>query len=397
MSDAPQPWKERPAHLHRFVDKRNGRERIYLRVGKGAKIALRAPWGSQALADEAASARSRIKVRPPAAVGSLVGAVRAYRGDTARGIAASADYVILAPSTQVEYDRILDEFERVFIETLLEDIDAGFILDLRDKWAKRGYRAANLRLQVLKNVCKAPRIRGEIEGNPFELIEKVARPHELGEKNPRWFDDEVEAAIEWALKHKLPGLANAVALGRWGGFRKGTIRAVPRRARIMRMAENGQERRIYWLTEKRKVLCDRREDPRLTALLERTEQAARRGKKAANIVPHTIAFNSRGEAYTSRALGHAFERMVEALAKEGKTRNSLTPHGLRHARGVEIASAGGSDAQIMAQLDHASPRQAAEYRRQAERLKLADDAQDRVDAEVVKLNTKRRAAGENGG
>lgn len=57
---------------------------------------------------------------------------------------------------------------------------------------------------------------------------------------------------------------------------------------------------------------------------------------------------------------------------------------------MEIAAAGGSDAEIMAQLDHATPRQAAEYRKQAERLKLADAAQDRVDAQVVKLEGRRR-------
>jgi hypothetical protein len=44
----------------------------------------------------------------------------------------------------------------------------------------------------------------------------------------------------------------------------------------------------------------------------------------------------------------------------------------------------------MAQLDHATPRAAAIYRRQAERLGLADRAQDKIDAEIVRLSARRK-------
>lgn len=385
------PWAERPPHIQRYTDTRNGRDKVYFRKAGTRKIELRSAWGTQALADEVAALVAAVRAKPAPAVGTLVGAIREYRGDSARGIKPSADFIVLAPSTQLDYERICDEFEITFACVLLDDVDAGYVLGLRDKWSARGYRAANLRLQIMKNICKAPRIRGEIDGDPFALIEKVKRPQSLGEANPRWLDDEVAAALEWLLEHGRIGLARAIALGRWGGFRRQSICALPRSARIWRRNDDTgeRERRLYWLTEKRLVRCDRREDPRLTAFLERTETLWR-GK----VSPLTVAYNSRGESWKARALEHATERAVKALARLELVRVGLTLHGLKHARGVELAAAGLSDAEIMPQLDHATTRAAAIYRRQAERLKLADAGQDKVDAQVIKLRDRAQIRGQ---
>lgn len=380
MSDDPnRPWDKRPPHLQHWIDARNGKEHIYFRKGDH-RAPMKAAWGTQALAEEAAAALQTAKARPAPKVGTLVGAVKAYRGDAKLGIAPSADFITLAASTQGRYDRWLDEFERIFAGVLLEDVNAAYILALRNKWAPLGYEAANTALQVLKNVCKPAMITGEIEGNPFELIEKVPRPQGKGVRNPRWEDAEVAVVIADVEKRR-PGLARAIALGRWGGFRKQTICRVPLRARIKRPNAAGvDERRILWLTEKKEVLCDRREDLRLTELLDRTPNRAL-----------AIAYNSQGQPWKPRALSHALDRVIARLAKRGLVRPTLTIHGLRHARGVEIALTGGSDAEIMAGLDHASPRTAAEYRKQADRLRLADAMQDRVDAEIVRLRTKRES------
>jgi hypothetical protein len=395
MADDPlRPWAKRPPYLQRWVDPRNGAVHVYYRRAGAQKRPLKSPWGTQALADEVEALAAAHVSKPKPEAGTIVAAIREYRGDRARGVEASADFLALAASTQIEYERLCDEFEITFDGVLAADVDAGYVLALRDKWAKRGYRAANQRLQVFKNICKPLRIRGEIAGNPFDLIDKVARPQSLGIANPRWLDEEFEAALERAIETHRPGLARALALGRWGGFRRQTICSVPRRARIWRTNEDGvRERRIYWVTEKKLVLCDRREDPRLTALLERTEQM--RPRFAKNVASLTIAYNSYGEAWKKRALGHAIEDLVATLAKEGLCRPGLTIHGLRHARGVELALAGASDAGIMSQLDHATPRQAAEYRKQAERLGLADAAQDQVDARVTKLRTRAAQRGQS--
>jgi hypothetical protein len=62
---------------------------------------------------------------------------------------------------------------------------------------------------------------------------------------------------------------------------------------------------------------------------------------------------------------------------------------------VELARTGASDAEIMAQLDQTSARAAAIYRRQVERERLADASQDRVDAEIVRME-KQKSQGQAG-
>jgi hypothetical protein len=76
------------------------------------------------------------------------------------------------------------------------------------------------------------------------------------------------------------------------------------------------------------------------------------------------------------------KRLVTSLTKEGKARIILDIHGLRHARGVELALSGASDAEIMSQLEHTTDRAAKIYRRQADRRRMADAAQTRVDTVV---------------
>jgi integrase len=132
------------------------------------------------------------------------------------------------------------------------------------------------------------------------------------------------------------------------------------------------------VTEKRQVLADMKEDPNLTAVLDRTPNRA-----------GTIAYNADGNAWKERQLSQAVDRNLERLAKKGLVRSGLdkdgnvicplTIHGLRHSRGVELARAGTSDAGIQAQLAQSSTAAAAKYRKQAGTRDMADDAQDRVD------------------
>lgn len=69
------------------------------------------------------------------------------------------------------------------------------------------------------------------------------------------------------------------------------------------------------------------------------------------------------------------------------------PHDVPEAHPIcqdeEIAMAGGSDAEIMSRLEHATDRGAKIYRRQADWRRMADGAQDRVD-KVVSLREARK-------
>jgi integrase len=108
-------------------------------------------------------------------------------------------------------------------------------------------------------------------------------------------------------------------------------------------------------------------------------------------MPLHVAPNSYTRAAASeRALNQAITRLVVALVKEGKARPNLTPHGLRHARGVELAEAGASDAEIMCQLEHTTERTAKIYRKQANRRKMAASGQAKVD-NVVQIRARKKA------
>lgn len=354
----------------------NGRVDLYFRKGRHREGPLASPDGSEALKAEVEAIVARLtraaKASANPRASTAGGLLRAYRK--------SAEFLALAGSTQADYERLIDELDADAGDVLLSEIDRAWLIDMRDVWALRGHRAANLRMQVLKNAM-APVIDDEtdsrIKGDPFHKVKKVRRPHDAGEAHPIWEDAEVEAAIALAIARKMPGLARAIGLARFGGFRRATVCALPLNARSIGADERGRpERRLYWITEKRKVLADKREDPRLTALLERTPDRAL-----------MVAYNARGEAWKPRQLNQAVDRLIEALARNGKARDTLTIHGLRHARGVELALAGASDAEIMSQLEHATDRAAKIYRRQADRRKMADAAQDRVD-KVVQLRTR---------
>ena len=380
---------DEPSPPIRYVqrNRRNGQTYLYFRKGAYREGPLLSPDGTEALRAEVAAILRRMATAETAAKtprpNTIGGMLSAYNR--------SAEFISKARSTQRAYQDYIDEMISDLGDVMLSDVSQAWLRALRDDWAPRGHRAANLRMQVLKNAL-APAIDDQtddrISGDPFLKLAKVKRPHALGEPHPTWTDDEVSAVLEECLRRGLPGLARAVGLGRYAGFRRQTICALPRSARVPTRASDGSEHiRLLWLTEKRKVACDKREDPRLTALIDSTPD---RGP--------TIAYNDRGQPFRERGLNQSLDRVLLSLAKAGKVRAGVNAkgeltcpldiHGLRHARGNEIAESGGSDAEIMSHLEHATDRAARIYRRQASRRRLADAAQDRIDQSVRAMSKK---------
>jgi hypothetical protein len=370
----------------RYVQRvtKDGKLHLYFRKGDYREGPLTSSDGSDELRQEVDAILKRLatveRAQKPKA-GTVGGMLAAYNK-------AADTFLAKARSTQAEYQRLIDELTEDCGEVLLSEVTSAWLTEMRGAWAVRGYKAANDRRQVLKNALEPAIADDRIAGDPFAKVKKLKPPHGQGEAHPAWEDHEVEAAIEAAIARGRPGLARAIALGRWGGFRRGTICAIPLNARRKGYDDEGGEHvRLNWITEKRRVLCDKREDPRLTALMAKTASEAL-----------TIAFNADGHAWKPRQLNQAIDRLTASLAKAGKVRKAtteagevycpLTILGLRNARGVELAEAGASDAEIMSQLEHASDRQAKDYRRQASRRQMADAGQDRID-NVVKLRARR--------
>lgn len=363
---------------------------LYFRKGEYREGPLASADGTQELKDEVEAILKRLTAATTAAAKPRAGTVGAVLKEYNR----SPEFLNNARVTQEDYQEYIDEFQADIGDQLLKDVTRAWVLELRNLWAQRGYRAANLRLQVLKNALKSIILDDDdtrIKGDPFKGIENVKRPSEMGEAHLIWTDAEVEICIEDAIARGRPGLARAVALGRYAGFRRKSICKVPLHARIKDYDSDGYlVNRLYWLTEKRKVQADMREDAKLTAIMDRTPNKAL-----------TIAYNADGNPWKERQLNQAIDRHMARLAKAGKVRAAvdedgnvycpLDIHGLRHARGVELARSGNSDAQIQAQLAQSTPAAAVKYRRQAMNRDLADAAQDSVD-NVRDLRAKRKAA-----
>ena len=349
----------------------DGKERLYFRKSGAPSRPLRSDWGSPELEAEVAAILAALE--PAKAVqGTLKAALLVFEK--------GPDLAALAPSTQYEYGLILKELEADFGQVGVHRFTAEQVLRLRNAWAPRGHRATAVRLLILRHVLLPAIIAGRIAGgDPFAQIPAVRRPASAPEPHPLWPAEVLEAVVARALANGNPGLARAVVIARYVGARRGDLVKLGRSAR--------GEGRFRFLSGKRRIQVDVEEDPALTAWLgilpDRPVAKPRLGRKvktgASPLDPFTLVFNLSGRPYTEDGLGQELGDVVTKLAEEKAIDSAAYGlHGLRHTRGVELALAGCTDAQIAAQLAHASPSSSAQYRRQAERIRLADDAAVKV-------------------
>ena len=375
-------------YVQRFTD-RHGHERLYFRKRGYPSRPLTSAWGTpdlQAEVDAILMLEASTRARP----GTLKAACRAYELE-------NPNFAALQESTKVNYRKMLYEMSDEFGALRLADFTPKRILQLRDHWAARGHAAANHRKQLLKNVL-LPSIIEANKGDPFAMIGKLRRPKSLKEPNPIWPDPVTRTVLEAAVAQGKWGLARAIALARWAGVR--------RRDLIRLTSRHRYEGRLQFITGKRRVPVDIPEDPELTAWLARTPdrapQTPRQGCKvkagsATKLQPLRLVYTLAGGAYTTSGLYNELKKLVVELALrqaiDGAILNDdgdvvgsqYTLHGLRHTLGVELALAGCTDAQGAAILGHDNPISFTRYRRQADRIRLADDAAEKVLAQRERL------------
>lgn len=369
-------------YVHR-IQQPDGRVFQYLR--KKGLPAIRLPDGlsDAALERHVLQLVEDLGPAAPLAKGTMAAAVRAYELE-------NPDFRGLAESTKYEYRLMLKEFEDDLGTLAITAFTPAFVDRLKSTWARRGHRAANLRLQVLRNVLKPALVAGRLKQDPFPLIGQVRRPRELREPHLIWSDEIFTVVMEAALEARKFGLARAVAVGRYIGARRGDLVAIPRSAR--------QHGRFQYVSGKRRVRVDVIEDTELGRWLARTPDAPpdepRRGRKvkaeAAPIATTTLVYSVSGRPYTEDGLALELRKLVAKLHKEGPLESDRYDlHGLRHTRGVELALAGCSDAEGAAMMGHGSPSSFVQYRRQADRIRLSDAAA----ARVVRLREQAENAG----
>lgn len=112
-------------------------------------------------------------------------------------------------------------------------------------------------------------------------------------------------------------------------------------------------------------------------------QRPRRGRKLkvgdTATAPTTLVYSLSGRPYTEDGLALELRKLVAALHRAGRIDSERYDlHGLRHTRGVQLALAGCSDAEGAAMMGHGSALSFVQYRRQADRVWLADFAAARV-------------------
>jgi integrase len=352
----------------------DGREFLYLR--KKGLPSVRLPEGldEAGLARHIADLIADLSPDPDLPAGTLREALRRYELE-------SPEFRGLADSTKYEYRLILKEFEDDIGRLATSAFTPGLVDRLKTAWAKRGHRAANIRLQILRNVLKPALVGGALDKDPFPVVGQVRRPRELKEPHLIWSEAVFEAVVTAAVAAEKAGLARAVCIARFVGPRRGDLVRIPRTAR--------QDGRFQYLSGKRRVRVDVPEDPHLAAWLTRIPDAPsskpRRGRKAEPdappVVPTTLVFNVLGRPYSEDGLALELRKLVTAQHRAGRIDSDRYDlHGLRHTRGVELALAGCSDAEGAAMLGHGSPSSFAQYRRQADRIRLADAAAARVAA-----------------
>lgn len=359
------------------VTARDGATYLYLRKRGLPRLKLASPWSEaddSPLANEVRDIVARYEAVKPIA-GTMRAALRAYELD-------DDDFKGLADSTKREYRYILKEFDGSLGHLTVEAFTPTFINELKKLWAGRGYRAANIRLTILRNVLKPAMIAGMVEAAAFEIVGTVRRPADMAEPHPIWPLWVVETVIGAAIAEARFGLARAVAIGRFAG---------PRRADIARLRRSARkDGRLRFLSGKKKVAVDQLEDPALARWLAATPtaqplsrwQASRRAAVRRVLTePLTIVYNLDGQPYTDSGLGQALNDLVNRLAAAGRIDHARYDfHGLRHTRGVEAALSGCTDSEIAAMLGHDSAASAARYRRQADRIRLSDNAAEKIAA-----------------
>lgn len=362
-------------YVNRIVGK-DGVERLYFRKAGLPSVPLKSPMPPAGQEDGSPldlEVKTLLGLAPAkAAPSTLRAALRAYELD-------SPDFAGLEDSTKYLYRKTMQELDEDFGETHVSRFTGETLLKMRNAWAERGYRAAAIRLQVLKNALWPAIVAGKLGGgDPFSLIPGVRRPRDLGEPHPLWPEEVVLKVIAGAMARGKPGLAVGVAIGRWAGPRREDITRLTRAAR--RFDPRTHTRRFAFLSGKRRVQVDMPEDSRLTAVLD--------------ALPHNhliLAPNLSGGPYTADGFGLELKKLIAELhalkdhadpAERAKAIDSddYGIHGLRHTFGVEAALAGCTDAQGAALMGHSSPASFATYRRQADRIRLADDAAEKIAA-----------------
>ncbi len=333
-------------HINRFRD-RHGHLRHYLRLPGRSAVALPGAPGSPEFmaayhAEIAKAAPAPREARAAVHPGSFDALAIAYY--------ASDAWAELRGSTQAAYRRIVESIRAKHGANPWRLLDPeGVRLLLAEK---RGHpTAANHRLRVLRALATLAMDLGWRRDDPTAGVRK--HRYDPGEGFRSWPEEEVAKFRAHWPEESLP--RRAFELLREGGLRRSdAVRAGRQHVQggllVMRQAKTGGE---------------------VTAPISPT---------LARVLAHTPAGQMLfiplpdGRQRSPRGFYNSFRTWCD----EAGIAPGLSPHGLRKARGNEVADAGGSEFEVMAALGQSDPKSARAYTKRANRRRLALSAAEKV-------------------
>lgn len=253
----------------------------------------------------------------------------------------------LRPSTQATYRNTLERFRAKHGDKSVANIEPRHVDAILEGMGDTPGAANNLRKRLRKLFRLAVKL-GWRTSNP--VLETEALP--TGSKGfTPWSEEDITAfEARWpsGTRQRL-----ALALLLYTG---------QRRSDVVRMGRQH-------VKDGRISVCQLKTDARLQIRLHPALQKELEGRTGM-----TFILTEYGEPFSAAGFSQWFREQAEAAGLRGRT-----PHGLRKAAGRRLAEAGCTAKEIGAVLGHTTLKEVERYTRDADQVRLADAAMDRIE------------------
>lgn len=349
--------RPRPPHLHRERN-RHGTHVWYVRRGKGKRFRLLSEFGSDEFKSEyEAAIQGRISRRGQAVAGSLQWLWDQYRK--------SGEWTALSAATKRQRENIMLNVLKAAGAEAFGAIKQAHIVDGLDRRAETPSAARNF-LDTMRGMFRWAKARGHVRSDPTEAVKPPRR--RKGNGFAPWTHEDVDAY----MKRWPAGTCQRVWLDvlLYTGLRRGDA------ARIGN--EHVSEEGIL------SILTEKTDTPvvmPVLTVLQRSLLAGPRGRK-------TWIVGERGHSFVKESFGNVFSEAARAAGVE------KSAHGVRKIAAQIAAENGATEAELDAIFGWTGGRMASHYTRQANRVKLAKNAAEKLKSIPAPL-VKVRGAEEN--
>ena len=340
-------------YVHAFVD-RHGKARYYFRR-HGRRIPLPGLPGS---AEFNRAYEQALAGAPPAAD---IGAARTVAGSVNAmivGYLSSAAFGQLAPASQRQYRRILEELRRKHGDRSMATLERRHVALMLEAKAATPAAARDL-LRCLRLLVQHAIKLGIRQDDPTNGV-RVKMPKTEGFHT--WTDEEIatfEAAYPVGAKPRL-----ALEL---------LLNIAARCSDVVRVGRGHVRNGVLYLPPQQKTGA-----PLVIPITAALADAINAAAPSEHV---TFLINERGASFTAKGFGKWFSQQAKQVGLKG-----CSPHGLRKAACRRLAEAGCSANEIAAISGHKSLNEVARYTRAADQARMARNAMSRMNQQHVLAN-----------